>query len=244
MSFIAPLATGILAVFFSFNAAFILGAVMAILSLIPIVFFHAPPHPTHYDFTKVVKILSKPNLKAVRGANFWESFDYNFAGVAWLLAFTIFIGDILDLSILIAVTTLLAAVASWLVGKWFDGRKRKKALLGTTRFHWATTFLLSTVYFFPHPIYVWLIQFLNELSATASETVTESYLHALSNRVHPVHFHLNREVLISLSGPISAAILAVTFYFLPNDYLWLSIAIGSFFLWGRLSLKRVDHLLH
>ncbi len=243
MGFVGPILAGILSKFASFNITFLFGAFFAVLGIVPILFFHAPAHPRQYGFKKVLKILGKPELKLIRITHFWDGFDYNFSGIGWLLAFTIFVGSILDLGLLVGLSTLLILLANWGIGKWFDARKRKEALNKTTAFHVTTTFLLSTTFFFPSLTYAWAVGFLNQLSGVASSTVNEAYLYALSSKIHPIHFHLNREIYMTMGRIISSGGLAIAFYFLPNTYLWLAIALGSFFLLGRLLVKRVDHLL-
>ena len=244
MGFIGPILAGILSQLSSFNATFFFAAFFAFLGIVPILFFHAPPHPTQYGVKKVFKIIQKPELKSIRMTHFWEGAEYLFAGIPWLLAFTIFIGDILDLGLMVGITTLLIFLVSWRVGKWFDGRKRRQALVRTTWLHAMATLLLSATCFIPHLVYASFANFLNNLSYTASSTVSESYLYGLSNRIHPIHFHLNREIYLALGRMISAGILAVSFYFLPDTYLWLAIALGGIFSLGRLGIKKVDHLLH
>lgn len=244
MGFIGPVLTGVISQFFSFNTTFLFAAFFAFLGIVPIFFFHAPPHPRQYGFKKIIKIIQKPELKSIRMTHFWEGAEYLFAGTPWFLAFTIFIGDILDLGLVMGLTTLIILLVSWWIGKWFDGRKRKQALNQTTIFHVVATFVLSGTFFVPTLIYATLANFFNQLSSTAASTVSESYLYGLSSKIHPIHFHLNREIYLALGRIVSAGLLALAFHFLSDTYLWLAIALGGVFSLGRLGIKKVDHLLH
>ncbi|MBU1934824.1 hypothetical protein KKF04_02095 [Patescibacteria group bacterium] len=244
IGFIAPIVGGVISFLVSFNVTFVLGAIAGTFSLIPILLFHAPPHPRGYDFKKVIGILNKPDLKAIRPAYFWEGSAANFIGTAWLLAFAIFIGNILELGLLVGITTLAAAILTWLTGSWFDQRKRKAILTRITKIRFLTVMLYVSIFFYPNIIYVWLIELFNKLAVAVQYTIVDSYLFAYSNKIHPIHFHLNREIHLNISRFISSGLLAIAFYFLPANYLWVSIGIGAFMIFGWLTLKRSDHLLH
>lgn len=244
MGFIGPILTGLLSQFTSFDVAFFFAAFFAFLGIVPILFFHAPPHPRQYGFKKVMHVIQKPELKSIRMTHFWEGAEYLFAGTSWLLAFTLFIGNILDLGVIIGLTTLIILLVSWRMGKWFDGRKRKQAMNQATIMHVVGTLVLSGTFFVPTLMYASLANFLNQLSSTATSTVSESYLYGLSSKIHPIHFHLNREIYLALGRIVSAGLLAIAFHFLPDTYLWLAIALGGILSLGRLGIKKVDHLLH
>jgi len=244
VSFIAPIIGGALSFLVSFNITFILGAITAGFSLIPVLLFFAPPHPRSYGFKKIIRILQNPNLKAIRSAPIWEGFSAYLIKTCWVLAFAIFIGNIMSLGILTGVTTLLSAILTWMAGGWFDARKRAKLLTRLTGIRVALTLLYPTIFFFPNMIYIWIVETLNKTTSGMHCTVTDSYLFAYSNKIHPIHFHLNREIYMTITRIISSAILAVAFYFLPSESLWVAIALGAFMMFGWNSLKRSDHLLH
>ena len=244
ISFIAPIVGGAISFLVSFNATFMLGAISVMLSLIPILLFHAPAHPRSYNFKKIIGILKKPELKAIRPAYLCEGIGSVFIYNGWILAFAIFIGNILDLGLLIGVTALITAVAIWLIGSWFDQRKRTKILAHVTKFRFATTLHYTSIFFYPQIIFVWIVEFLNQISSTMIYTVADSYLYAYSNKIHPIHFVLNREIYLNISRFIGSAILAITFYFLPAEFLWVAIGIGAFTYLGWLALRRSDYLLH
>jgi hypothetical protein len=244
ISFIAPIIGGWVSFFVSFNVTFILGAFAGLLSLIPILLFYAPPHPRGYDLKKVIGILKKPELKAIRPAYFWEGMGSVFINSCWILAFAIFIGNILDLGLLVGITTLLTAISIRLVGNWFDQRKRTTILNHVTNLKFITTALYLFLYFYPQMIFVWIIEFMNRFSLTMLYTVADSYLYAYSNKIHPVHFVLNREMHLNISRFIGSGILVIAFYFLPAGFLWVAIGLGAFMILGWMTLKRSDHLLH
>jgi len=141
VNFIGPIVGGWLSVIFDFNAAFLMGAGAGFLSLFPILLFHAPHHPEHFSFKKIAKIIKRPELKSQRLAFFAEGFANNMIEWPWILVFFIFIGDILDLSYLVGVTTLITAVLTWMTGKWFDARSRSRLLVRLTHAKLLTTFL-------------------------------------------------------------------------------------------------------
>lgn len=244
ISFIAPIVGGWISFFVSFNATFILGSIAGLFSLIPILFFHAPPHPRLYNFKKVKRILNKPELKAIRPAHFFEGMSNHFINNSWVLAFAIFIGSILDLGLLVGITTLITAVLIRLAGHWFDKRKRSKLLVRMTWIKTASVLIYPSIFFFPNLIYVWGVELINRFVGNMHQTIADSYLYAYSSKIHPIHFHLNREIYLSIARLITSIILAITFYFLPPEFLWLTIAIGAFMLLGWLNLKKSDHLLH
>ncbi len=244
VGFIAPIIGGALSLLVSFNATFILGASAGFLSLIPIILFNAPPHPRGYGIKKIIRILKKPELKAISPTYFWEGIGGIMINWTWVLVFAIFIGNILDLGILFGVSTLAIALMTWLSGHWFDKRKRTTILKRVVGFKTITTLLYTSIILFPNLIFVWIIEFANRLSTTSLYTVADSYLFAYSNKIHPIHFHLNREIHLAISRIISAGILSIIFYLLPAEYLWVSIGLGAFTYIGWLKLKKSDHLLH
>lgn len=93
-------------------------------------------------------------------------------------------------------------------------------------------------------VYVWGIDIFNRFAGAMHGTVMDSYLFGYSNKIHPIHFHLNREIHLTISRGFASLILGIAFYFLPPEYLWVSIALGAPMLLGWLHLKRSDHLLH
>lgn len=244
ISFVAPILAGLVSFFAGFNVAFRLGAVIAFLGLIPILLFHAPPHSEHFSLKKVMETLKKPELKAIRPAYFWEGMESNFIGLSWLLAFALFIGDVRDLGFLVGVSALVAGILSKLCGNLFDQKKRINLLESTTKLRMVGALLYSSVFFFPQLIYVYLVNTLNYFIETAQRTTTGAYLYAFGSKVHPVNFNLNREIYLTLGRIISSSTLAIAFYFLQDEFLWLAIFIGTFMLIGWLSLKKSDHLLH
>ncbi len=243
IGFIAPIIGGLVSFFVSFNATFVLGSIAGLLSLIPILFFHAPPHPHQYNWQKIKTLLQKPEIKAIRPAYFWEGFSNHFINTAWILAFAIFIGNIKDLGILVGVTTLLATLLTRLSGYWFDKRKRADILDRLTFLRSLSAFLYASIGLYPHLIYVWAVQLFSRFTETMHQTFVDSYLFAYSSKIHPIHFHLNREIHLTLARLLSSATLAIAFLFLPATFLWLAIGIGAFMLMGWLTLKRGDHLL-
>lgn len=244
VGFLAPIVAGGVSFFFSFNVTFILGAFAASIGIIPILMFHAPHHETVFTWKKVRRIINQPELKAIRPAYLLEGVNFNFGMATWLLAFAIFIGTILDLGILVGTTTLIAAILTWLMGHWFDQRKRKKILNRVMALRTTTIFLYTSIFFFPNLAYVWVIESLNRLTLSMRLTVTDSYLYALGNKIHPIHFNLNREVLLGISRLLSSGFMAIAFLFLPPEALWVFLGIAAFTTLGWLTLKRVDHLLH
>lgn len=243
IGFVAPIVGGWLSYFVSFNATFILGSIAGLISIIPIFFFHAPPHPRGYDWQKVRKILKKPELKAIRPAYFWEGISMYFIGTCWVLAFTIFIGNIKQFGTLVGVTTLIAIILTRLSGHMFDKGKRVKILTRFTILKAVGIFMYATVFLYPKLIYVWCVELLNRFATNLHQTFIDSYLFGHSSKIHPVHFHLNREVHISIARIISSGFLAIVFFFLPVKFLWLSIFVGAFTTLGWLSLKHGDRLL-
>ncbi|MBN2096256.1 hypothetical protein JW752_02535 [Candidatus Peregrinibacteria bacterium] len=241
--FAAPIIGGWVSFRVSFNATFILGSLAGLLSLIPILFFHAPAHDGTYGLKEIRTTLGKPELKAIRPAHFWEGFTQHFISNAWILAFALFIGNIKELGILVGVTTLVATLLTRLSGHWFDKRKRIVIFSRLTFIRSLGAFLYASVGIYPHLIYVWGVQLFNRFAETMHQTFADSYLYAYGNKIHPVHFNLNREIYLTIARLISSAILATAFLFLPDRFLWLVIAMGAFMLMGWLTLRRSDHLL-
>jgi hypothetical protein len=244
ISFIAPIVGGILSFLVSFNVTFILGAAAGALSIIPVLLFYAPPHPRSYGFKKIIAILQKPSLKAIRPAYLWEGLSTYLIKTCWVLAFAIFIGNIMNFGILTGITTLLSMVLTWMAGGWFDARKRAKLLTRLTAVRVVLILLYPTIFFFPNMVYIWFVETLNKTTSGMHCTVTDSYLFAYSSKIHPIHFHLNREIFMTITRIASSAILAIIFYFLPKEYLWLAMGVGAFMVFGWNNLKKSDHLLH
>ncbi|MBU0728000.1 hypothetical protein KKA95_04925 [Patescibacteria group bacterium] len=244
IGFLAPIVGGVISFLISFNVTFILGAIAGVLSLIPIFMFYAPPHPRGYDFKKVFNILKKPDLKAIRLTYIFEAFTSMFVHNVWVLVFAIFIGNIMRFGLLVGFTTLMAAMLSWWAGSWFDQRKRKMMLTRLTYIRLFAILLYTTLFFYPHMIWVTAVELINRLTMNMHITIGDSYLFAYSSKIHPIHFHLNREVHLNIGRLTASALLAVAFYFLPAVYLWVVMGIGAFCILGFLNLKKSDHLLH
>ncbi|MBU1017787.1 hypothetical protein KKA33_02035 [Patescibacteria group bacterium] len=241
--FIAPIIGGWVSFSVSFNATFVLGSIAGLLSLFPILFFRAPAHDGTYGFKEIRAMLKKPELKAIRPAHFWEGFTQHFISNAWILAFALFIGNIKELGILVGVTTLVATLLTRLSGHWFDKRKRTVIFSRLTFIRSLGAVLYASVGFYPSLIYVWGVQLFNRFAETMHQTFADSYLYAYGSKIHPVHFNLNREIYLTIARLISSAILTIAFLFLPDTYLWITIAVGAFMLMGWLTLRRSDHLL-
>jgi hypothetical protein len=244
VSFAAPIIGGVLSQLVSFNITFMLGACAGTLSTIPVLLFYAPPHPRSYSVKKIITILRNRDLTAIRPAFFWEGISVYMTKTCWILAFAIFIGNIMKFGILTGVTTLLSVILTWMTGHWFDARRRAALLTKLTGIRVVLTLLYPAVFFFPNMAYIWIIEAMNKIISGMHCTVTDSYLFAYSNKIHPIHFHLNREIHMTISRIISSALLAIVFYFLPANFLWVSIGIGALLLFKWNTLKRSDHLLH
>jgi MFS family permease len=243
-NFIGPLIGAGLSYFFDFNTAFLVGAGMGILSLIPIFLFHAPHHQEYFGWKEVKLMLKQPELKAQRFVFFAEGISSNLIEWPWLLVYFLFIGNILELGYLVAITTLISVLLTKLTGNWFDQRKRTKLLLRLTNLRFLASLLYVSLYFFPNMIYTYLVQTANGFLTTMHETVTNAYIYAHGNKTHPIHFNLNREVYLCLGRILTSVIMGVVFWLLPEIYLWAAIGIGAFFMLGWRSLKNTDHLLH
>ena len=244
IGFIAPIVGGALSFLVSFNVTFMLGALAGILSLIPIFLFQAPPHPNTYNFKKVIDILKKTHIKAIRFTYICEALNGILVHNVWTLIFVIFIGNILKFGILVGCTTLAAISLSWLMGSWFDKRKRAIMITRLSQIRVISILLYTTLFFYPHIFWVTIVELINRLTLNMHITVGDSYLFAYSNKIHPIHFILNREVYLTIGRIISSAILAIIFYFLSANYLWIVLAIGAFATLGFINLRKIDYLLH
>ncbi|MBN2307248.1 hypothetical protein JXD20_04650 [Candidatus Peregrinibacteria bacterium] len=244
ISFIAPITAGFLSHFVSFNTTYLLGAAASLCGLIPMLLFHAPPHTEHINFKKVLHTMKLPEVKAIRFAFFSEGAAFTSLSQAWLLIFTIFIGSILNLGLLIGVTTLITSLGIWLSGHWFDKRKRTTLLTKLTNLRTLCLMLYLSIYFNRHLAYVWIVEFINRLAFEMQKNVSDSYLYSYSQKINPAEIPLIREFYINLGRLSVSLILAISFYFLPNHFLWFIMFIGPFFVLGISTMKRSDHLLH
>lgn len=244
ISVVSPIVAGALAYFVSFNASFVMGAIAGFLAIIPILFFKVPPHETHYSTKHVLEILRKPEVKAIRWAYIWEGVSSFSMTIGWTLAFAIFIGDVATFGTLVGVSTLIAAVLSKAIGIHFDKRKRLRLLKQSTYADAIAEMLYLGAYFFPNMVYIYFAQSMAKFTGIASLTVNDSYLYAYSNKVHPMYFHFNREIFLTLSRLICNSVLGVAFLLLPPKAIWLLIPLGAIAKLGWLQLGKSDHLLH
>lgn len=244
VSFLAPIIGGALSFFFSFNITFFMGTLVGLASIVPILLFKAPPIEEKFSIKNIKSILAKPEIKAVRAAHFWEAISAKLVRDCWILAFAIFIGSIFDLGLLFGITTLITALLIRMAGKWFDGRSRKQILTKLTYIRSMAAMFFALVYFFPSIIFIWVIQTANNLINNMHDTVAFSYLYAYSNKIHPVHFHINREFALFVGRFVSTVALIIAFQFLPPEFLFVMLAIGAITIQGWQYLKRSDHLLH
>jgi hypothetical protein len=240
---IAPIIGGWLSFFVSFNATFILGSIAGLLSAIPVLFFNAPPHPRGYDLNKIRTILKKPELRAIRPAHFWEGISNYLIGTCWILAFTIFIGNIKDFGILVGITTFVAIILTRVSGHIFDNGKRIKNLKTFTSLKFIGALIYASVFLYPKMAYAWGAELFNRFATNLHQTFVDSYLFGYSSKIHPIHFHLNREIHLSIARVAISLFLAIAFFFLPEKFLWLAIFAGGFTTFGWLSLRHGDNLL-
>ncbi len=244
IAFIAPIAGGIMSFIVSFNATFIMGMVAGTISLIPIALFHAPAHSKQYSFKKVWEIIHKKEVKAISPAYFWEGISSVTISYSWILIFSIFIGNIMDLGFLTGFTTLISGIIIWITGKHFDKKNRISLLNHITKLRTFTVSLFASIYFIPSIIYVWIIALTNKIILLSHYTILDSYLYAYGNKINPINFMLSREINLTISRFISAGILAILFAFLPEEFLWLVIFFGAFSVLGMHYIKKSDHYLN
>lgn len=240
---IAPIIGGWLSFFVSFNVTFTLGSIAGLLSIVPILFFNAPPHPRGYDWKKIRQVLKKPELKSIRSAYFFEGISVYAISTCWVLAFTIFLGNIKQFGIIVGITTFVAILLTRLSGHIFDKGNRIKNLTRFTVLKSIGTLIYSSVFFFPTITYAWCVELFNRFATNLHQTFIDSYLYGHSSKIHPIHFHLNREIHTSIGRVISSGLLAIIFVFVSIKYLWLSIFVGAFTTLGWLNLKNGDYLL-
>lgn len=244
VGFLSPIIAGYLSFFVSFNAAFWMGAIAGLFSIVPILFFDAKPHGTEYTLKEVKAVMKRPEIKAISPTYVWEGISFHMHSPAWILIFGIFIGSIKDLGLLVGVATFVTAVLTRLAGHWFDARKRKKLMTRLTFVNSLGLLSYSAIFFYPSLGFIYLIDIGNRFIGSMHRTVADSYLYAYGNKVHPVHFALNREVHLSIVRPILNIILAIAFLFLPAEALWILIILGAITSLGWLYVVRSDHLLH
>ena len=244
VSFIAPIFGGLMSYFVSFNATFLIGSALGLISIIPIMLFNAPAIKDSFKPKDIKVIMQKTELKEIRPAHFWEAVSAKMVRDCWILAFAIFIGSILDLGILVGVSTLITAILIKLAGHWFDQRSRKRILTRLTNLRASAAMLFSLVYFFPQAGFIWAVQTANSFVNSMHDTVAFSYVYAYSNKIHPAHFHINRELTLVAGRFVSTSILIISFQFVSAKFLFLAIAIGAISVEGWQYLKRADHLLH
>ena len=243
VKFVGPVLTGIIAYYGSLGSTLYLAAIGIFFSVIPILFFETPVHETRYTKKDLLEILEMSELKAVRAAYFFEGFLHYLVSVSWVLAFAIFIGNVLELGMLVGITTVIAALLTWGSGKLFDSEKRSELLTRLTKLRVAGGLMYASVFLFPSLIYVSIVDMFNRLLGDTHETVVDSYLFAYSSKVHPVHFHFNRELHLTLARIICCSGLSIMFYYSEPVLLWLNIALGSFMFYGWLGIQRAEYLL-
>lgn len=241
--FIGPLLGGFLSFTVSFNAAYWMGGLFAFFSLLPILFFHAPPHPEKYTIKKVREVLNKSEMKAMRPAYVWEGFSQYLINTCWVLAFTIFVGNIKSLGILVAFATLIAVLLSRITGHLFDKQKREELLIRTTLMRVLGTLAYASIFFIRGPVYVWITDIFNRFAGSMHQTTVDSYLFGYSAKKHPIEFHLNREINLTTARIVASLSLGLFFLWAPPEWLWAAITIGAFTLVGWMSLKKSDYLL-
>lgn len=243
ISFVAPIVGGAISQLVSFNVTFLLGVIGGFLSLIPILLFNAPPTQERYNAKALRVILNKPEIKAISGAYFWEGISLVTIHNAWVLIFAIYIGNILDLGLLVGFTALLTGITIWFTGIWFDKKGRAKLLTKVCRARSLAVMAYLSIIFFHSLSYVAVIEFLNKLLSTMQGTIMESYFYAYGNKVHPINFMLSREAYLNISRIVSAGILGVSFMFLSAQWLWAVLLTGAISVLGIVQLKKSDHLL-
>ena len=244
ITFLAPIIAGFVSHFISFNVTFLLGAIAGTASLIPIVLFHAPPHHEKINFRKIINTMKRPEIKAIAPAFFSEGAAFVTLFTTWMITFTIFVGNALNLGLVIGLSTLLTAIAIRITGHLFDMRKRAMLITRLTKIRFLTLFLYPTVFFNANLIYVWLVETVNRLIFEMHYTTSCSYLYAYSHKINPAEIPLIREFYLNFGRLIFSLILAVIFYFLPGEYLWIVILLAPFTILGMSAYEKSDHLLH
>lgn len=243
ISFISPIVGGMVSILVSFHATFLVGVIALALSLWPIALFSMEAHPEPYSLEKIKNMLKKKEIKSVSPGYFCEGIVDIAVNNVWLLIFAIFIGNILDLGLLVGFATLITAIAIWLAGKWFDQKERVRLITRVTHMRAVGVMTYASIFFFQNIAYIWLITFINKLTTTIQQLILDSYLYAYGNKLNPVEFMLSREFYLNISRLLTSGILAIIFYVAPPEGLWIVIFLGSLAVLGMLRVRKNDHFL-
>lgn len=242
LSVVAPLLGAWVAYTYGFEYTFHLGLFFIVLSIVPLFFirFQAKKPVEIHQFQRR---LHSPHLKHAREIYLMEGmFIVLFAG-CWVFAFNLYVGSVLDLGMTVSIAAALSGIMSFFAGHSFDKGRRVLVLRRTTLARTIITILFSAVPFAPKLAFVALIDACNRFVTSAHQTVTDAYLYDLSSKTDPLTFHITREMALLRCRIYGFGFLSGFFAFMPNEYLWVFVAVGGSALLGWLWLPRLQQLI-
>ena len=104
--------------------------------------------------------------------------------------------------------------------------------------------LYPVLYFLHPPLLVWTVESLNRFTGSMVGTTVDSYLYGASSKLHPVEFHLNREVHLALGRTFIGLTMSLILLKAPAEALWICIFLSGLLSLNWIKLRRIDHLLH
>ncbi|PIZ70955.1 hypothetical protein COY07_05840 [Candidatus Peregrinibacteria bacterium CG_4_10_14_0_2_um_filter_43_11] len=243
---IAPLIAGWVASVASFNAVFLLGAILMILCVLPILFIQKKVK-IHFDLKDFLQ-MQKTHLvfTKTRFAYLADGMNNVLSYLMWPLFFFLLLTNesFFQLGSLMTVTSAISAGIMVLVGHLFD-RKHRKKLLSTSIITQITASLFRFSLLFFHPgFFIYGVQSLYAFSESALQSTFDSYLYAYGKVTNTAFFTIHREINFSLGKFLLCFVLALATFFISSaEHLWFFflLSIPILFLYSR--KMRVDHFL-
>lgn len=215
---IAPIVAGFIAVLTQFNFIFTFGAVVLLLSIVPVTFIKTKVANTFkvVEFKKMIN--EHPVFKSTKAAYMADGANGIIAYILWPLLFLLFISEnnFFDFGSLMTISYAISAVIMVAVGHFFDKNHRKRLLSWSVLSNILAALGRFTLLFF-HPMYfVYAIQSFYSFSESALQSTFEAYWYSYSKSTNVVFFTIHREKNFALGRFGAGMFLAIMAFLLPD----------------------------
>ncbi len=240
---IAPVAAGGVVVMTSFNSVFLFGALVMILSVLPILFIRTKVEIDFKrgEFLKMSK--SNPIFTKTGLAYVADGMNNVITYLMWPLLFFLLLGneDFFQLGSLMTITSAISAAIMVMVGHLFDKQHRKILFSGSIIAEGIASLLRFALLFFHPLVFVYATQSLYSFSESALQSTFDSYFYSYGKITNTAFFTIHREINFSLGRFILCVFLALMSYFITKpEQLWYLFLITLPVLFLYFSKTKID----
>lgn len=224
----------------SIESSMRLGGVCLLVSIIPLLWFTPPVVKERIEWRSLISTLRTPIYRKLRPIFVGEAWLWHLFGTNWALAFALYVGSLKEFGMIISFASLVAAVGARLVGRLFDGARRKQALLTTTYSRMFITAAYSLLSVSPSLAVVASLESAMRVASALQASVNDAYVQSIGKKLSPLYFHANRELTLIVTRVLICSGLGIWFSYHGAETLWAIIPIGALGLLPSLTYSKVD----